>query len=353
MQRLTTSASMYLFLLHAQYIEKRIHLVCKSTDGTTVCLVVADWFPWVYSVESSAKLSEAYKYQIQSMQTVQRMQFIGFTNEVMQTYRKMRVKWWPVHSTIEPRDDTEPTYTMRLLEDSVQPHTKFFTETGLRSGAWLDYSGNSLKTCAFRQLKPSLDKTDPPCLLHMAWDFETTGLDGRTKTANQVCCVFWTSTQPLLPDARSVVLCSQPTETTATNVVQCAGEKDMLDKFIKLIKKEDPDVLLGYNTCGFDQKFLKHRLHYYGMECSSIARVGRAAFREFEQQIRWVIPGRSTLDLFLYCKTNFPTLPNFKLETAAQEFLGQGKDDVLVSEIFAAFDPTGTPQMRGVIADYW
>jgi DNA polymerase elongation subunit (family B) len=165
--------------------------------------------------------------------------------------------------------------------------------------------------------------------------------------------VFWTSTQPLLPDARSVVLCSQPTETTATNVVQCVGEKDMLDKFIKLIKKEDPDVLLGYNTCGFDQKFLKHRLHYYGMECSSIARVGRAVFREFEQQIRWVIPGRSTLDLFLYCKTNFPTLPNFKLETAAQEFLGQGKDDVLVSEIFAAFDPTGTPQMRGVIADYW
>jgi hypothetical protein len=26
---------------------------------------------------------------------------------------------------------------------------------------------------------------------------------------------------------------------------------------------------------------------------------------------------------------------------------------VLVSEIFAAFDPTVTPQMRGVIADYW
>jgi DNA polymerase elongation subunit (family B) len=46
-------------------------------------------------------------------------------------------------------------------------------------------------------------------------------------------------------------------------VINCETEKELLQKFIKVLIKEDPDVITGYNIFGFDNKFMYDRASRY------------------------------------------------------------------------------------------
>lgn len=323
---------MKLFLLHVQYIEHQIELVCKNEAGVTQRVVVDDWWPWFYCKDDIARVRRVLGAKFHSAKEVRRIQFVGFTNEKQCNYLKVRVKKWPLYLK---KDD------LQAFEHDLKPHTKFLCETGLRSGSWFENTSNNLR-CSAKYLKPLLDDTTVPKLTVCAWDLETTGLDPHKDAIHQVCCVFWDSSQALASDERSVVICSQPTTTEReTHIVQADNEKDLLLKFIALIRKHDPDILTGYNTNSFDQKFLQYRLQLFGLTetCHDIGRGDKAVFKDqllqssalgANQQTLWLIPGRITIDLFMFCKVNFPTLPNFKLDTAAQTFIGDQK----VSEIF-------------------
>ena len=183
----------------------------------------------------------------------------------------------------------------------------------------------------------SLGRHNSPQIDHNGLDLETSGLDPNTNAIHQVCCVFWDSDKPLAPDNRSVVICSQPTTTAKeTNILQADNERDLLLKFKEVIRKHDPDIFVGYYTNSFDQKFLQYRLQMFGLTESyqDLGRGDKAVFKEqmlqssalgANAQTLWMIPGRTTMDLFLYCKINFPTLENFKLNTAAKKFVGDEK----------------------------
>jgi len=318
---------MKLFLLHAHYVNSEIQLVCKTVNGTTKCLTVSDWLPYVYAKDSAYRVKEVLNKNIASMTEVKRVQFVGFTNERQQRYIKIRVKRWPLYLKQGVLD---------VYEDKVKPHTKFLCESGLRSGAWLSFDGVG-SSGKLKQFTPLLEDTAVPQLLVMAWDLETSGLDPHVNGIYQVCCVFYSTHTPLTPDERSCVICSQPTDSLKnTRILQATSEIDLLIKFRDIIQQHDPDILTGYNTNSFDQKFLEHRIKHHNL-MDSYTGLGRGAPATFKQQILesaalganqqtlWLLPGRMTLDLFMFCKVNFPTLPNFKLDTASELFVGDKK----------------------------
>lgn len=316
---------MKLFLLHAHYVSYEMQLVCISASGVTKRLTVADWLPFVYCKDSPNRVKDVLGKNVFSVSETKRIQFVGFSNERQQNFLKVRVKRWPLYLKLG---------TLDIFEDKIKPHTKFLCESGLRSGAWFEYSGIA-SSCKLKQLTPLLDDTTVPELLVCAWDLETGGLDPKTNAIYQVCCVFWSTTAPLAPDHRSVVICSQPTKSVRDTVIlQATDERDLLVKFKNLILEHDPDIISGYNTNSFDQKFLEYRLKIHNVDYSCLGRGAPASFKEqilesaalgANAQTLWLIPGRMTIDLFMYCKTNFPTLPNFKLDTAAEIFVGDQK----------------------------
>ena len=53
--------------------------------------------------------------------------------------------------------------------------------------------------------------------------------------------------------------CSKTNLNPNTELVMCRSEKDVLLEWTKLIQKEDPDIIIGYNIFGFDYKFLFFR----------------------------------------------------------------------------------------------
>lgn len=129
-----------------------------------------------------------------------------------------------------------------------------------------------------------------------------------------------------------------------------------------VILEHDPDLLTGYNI-SFDNNFIKTRLAKYGLALQNLGRpkhslscfttkvINTAALGNNEL-ILWNIPGRIVLDLFLYSKSNFPTLPNHKLQTCGEVYIGTGKDDIVFGTILKAFADESAVDLRGEVAKY-
>ena len=60
------------------------------------------------------------------------------------------------------------------------------------------------------------------------------------------------------------------------HVYSCKSEKDLILKFLKLLNDKNPDILLGYNVFGFDQKYLYERMKELNIsETSSLLSLNR------------------------------------------------------------------------------
>ena len=120
---------------------------------------------------------------------------------------------------------------------------------------------------------------------------------------------------------------------TDTIVNTYTTEKDLLLDFVKLINKEDPDIITGYNIIGFDTPWLWKRakelgIHSYFYDCSKI-KMEQCELKKKQQKssvgqlvtIEYVdIPGRSQMDLYLLVQKGYK-LSSYKLDNVSAEFI--------------------------------
>jgi DNA polymerase elongation subunit (family B) len=382
-----------LFLLHVAYEklpdgnnDRFIHIFTRTEDGDTCLVTVKEWMPYGYvklpkqheGRESTFMQNLAEKHtrgDVSTFRVVRRKQFVGFTNLKSQKYIMFRSRRWPI-------------WEHDILEGGVKAHHKFFHETGLRSGAWFEIKNPIPSTpfstckyhfsCAQHNLKPLPDITTPPKLTIMAYDLETTGLDPSKCTINQVCLIFWDTHQQSIPEIgdekRSVVICTQPTtRVKGTNVIVVPGEWELLNEMARHILRHDPDILTGYNL-SFDNKFLMEKARKYQDLCDrnlidtpfNFYSVGRfphvASFFQESQitnaamgcndRVLWTIAGRAVIDLFMYAKANFTSMPDYKLNTMSEIFISSKKEDIHYGQIFEAFSDSEKNDLRGEVAFY-
>ncbi|MBI1971196.1 DNA polymerase II [Candidatus Woesearchaeota archaeon] len=112
------------------------------------------------------------------------------------------------------------------------------------------------------------------------------------------------------------------------NAQCCETEKEMLERFKEEIIARDPDILTGWNVVDFDFAVLRDRFKYHNIPF----RLGRADWdcsltiqSSFFMTSRAEFPGRQVLDGIDLLKSAFIKLQDYKLNTAAQKFLGKEK----------------------------
>ncbi len=106
------------------------------------------------------------------------------------------------------------------------------------------------------------------------------------------------------------------------------NEQLLLERFSDLIKQWDPDIITGWNCIDFDLAFLKKKFDTYKIPF----RLGRADWdctlrieTTYMRDSTADFPGRQVLDGIHLLRSSFVRLDDYKLQTAAEEFLGQGK----------------------------
>jgi len=106
-------------------------------------------------------------------------------------------------------------------------------------------------------------------------------------------------------------------------------EADMIEAFQEYVQQEDPDIICGYNTYGFDDKFLATRARVCGMTLN-LAR-GKVYGENLQKktfdlasgkyEVEYLkTPGRLTIDLLLSMRREH-NLDSYKLDSVASTFL--------------------------------
>ena len=130
------------------------------------------------------------------------------------------------------------------------------------------------------------------------------------------------------------------TENTEPIIV-CDTEKDVLLEWTKLIQKEDPDIIIGYNIFGFDYRFMFERAQEnmceeeflklsrnqdeicgketdsgWGIEETSIV------IASGQHDLYYIkMEGRLQVDLYNYFRRDY-NLTSYKLDYVAGNFIG-------------------------------
>jgi len=124
---------------------------------------------------------------------------------------------------------------------------------------------------------------------------------------------------------RKVLIVSNDKFQTAESFLT---EKQMLERFLQIIKEQDPDVITGWNFIDFDLKVIQSRCRAANIAFSlgrmnwpSSLRFNESFVRDSDADI----PGRFAADSISLLKMSFIKLQDYKLETAAQALLKESK----------------------------
>lgn len=109
-------------------------------------------------------------------------------------------------------------------------------------------------------------------------------------------------------------------------------EKEVIEIFLRRIKELDPDIITGWHCIDFDMDVISKRCKHYNIpfilgrgENTTRLRIENSFFRDSKVYCQ----GRIILDGIQLLKSSFIKLEDYKLNTAAKEFL---KDNKLIEE---------------------
>ncbi|MEM2137937.1 MAG: DNA-directed DNA polymerase, partial [Candidatus Anstonellaceae archaeon] len=199
-----------------------------------------------------------------------------------------------------------------------------------------------------KELKKILRKADAPVQLRtMSFDIETYNPKGMPRPSeDEVIMISYE-----LGDGERKVITSKKIDRGF--VIHCKDEREMIKKFLEVIKENDVEVLLGYNSTVFDLPYLKARADANGLEFA-IGRDG-SSFRVRRQGIRDVaeITGRIHVDLYPLVRfmgfIGAFKISKYTLENAYVELTGKKKLMVGKLDIWKMWDDE---KLRGELADY-
>jgi DNA polymerase-2 len=128
--------------------------------------------------------------------------------------------------------------------------------------------------------------------------------------------------------ASEVLLYSPAGYSRPAGAVSFAGEKELLEAFLRRVIELDPDILTGWNVVDFDLAALSRIAERLGVRLAlgrgpEPLRLRKSNFARAPNQA--LIPGRIVLDGIELLRGAFVRLESYSLESASREILGHGK----------------------------
>lgn len=110
-------------------------------------------------------------------------------------------------------------------------------------------------------------------------------------------------------------------------IVYCQSEKEMLQAFLDFIKKEEPDVLSGWNLVFFDLTYIINRMKRLGLNYNDMSPMGKVFIDEKHGDV--IIKGVSVIDLLAayrrFAQWTQGLKESYKLDFIGKEVAGIGK----------------------------
>jgi DNA polymerase elongation subunit (family B) len=250
------------------------------------------------------------------------------------------------------RIETRKIVTEDIFEANLPPLIRLFHEKDISPASPFEFEADDFEPdetvnvdvfyeVDYTTIKTALNEKIP--LLVAGYDIETYSVSGLFPVAAnpgdeimQIGISFRYSND-LLSSGKRIVFSNgtiTPSEDPDVKYIDCKNERDLLQKFETCIKQENPDVIAGFNTFGFDDSYIadraeRHKIHldlgrtqgsswkddYVKTEKKTFELAsGKFAVRYFE------MPGRLPVDLLLSVRRE-QNLDSYKLDNVANTFL--------------------------------
>jgi DNA polymerase elongation subunit (family B) len=149
--------------------------------------------------------------------------------------------------------------------------------------------------------------------------------------------------RPYLNHCLTIDTCDDVHDVQNSEIQVCRGEHDMLLEWTKLIQREDPDIIIGYNIFGFDYNFMFHRAtendcadeflklsRIKGKVCGEVdPKTRKLAIEEStiviasgQHDLQYIkMPGRLQIDMYNYLRRDY-NMSSYKLDYVSGYFIG-------------------------------
>ena len=319
----------------------------RTDDDQVVCLRMTGFSPYFYCGGSDpGGATQVKKYDV----------FAGF-NDLAKT-----AVWKVTCSTLNVFHEKKRSMTDRVLyESDLPPFLRLIHERHLGPGSPLEFEGMRVEspedmavdvmyTCHYSKVSPA---TAHIPLKVASYDLEVCPLVGQqfpvaTKDPIiQIGVSFRMSDDLMTPTSKYVFVLGTVSKSDDPNTtfMGCRTESDVLRAFLNCVLDENPDVICGYNTFGFDDGYVEERCRQLGL--TEEINLSRGPAAKSKRGEGWVtkfaetkkfelasgkydlrimcLRGRMSVDLLLNMRREH-SLDSFKLDSVASVFL---RDKVL------------------------
>ena len=293
-------------------------------DDIDECISEIKDNPDVISVEKVIKKD----FQIEN-------EFIKVTFTHPQDLAKNRDSLRGLENVIQIREFDIPFYRRYLMDRDVIPMTEVIA-VGERLDKFMDLDSQTMDIEIIK-LTERLERVEayPQNFRILSFDLEVRNPHGMPDSEEDEIIMIGVATNFGISQ-----VISTKTSSRGDFVNQKSTEKEMIEEFVKIIKDNNVDIIVGYNSDNFDFPYLKDRAKILGVDLDigmdesdvKFIRRGYANAASFKGLIH--------VDLYLVMR-RYMTLDRYTLERVYYELFGEEKIDVAGDRIWEFWDNGG------------
>jgi DNA polymerase elongation subunit (family B) len=259
---------------------------------------------------------------------------------------------------------------LRMHEQDASPVLQLVCCRDIPTCGWVNFVGklvvDNKKTLCDYEYKVKwkhIDKSNRDSIakpLVMGWDIETNSSNPSAMPRPekpkdkvfQISCVLWREGDPESKYRKFLLTLGSPDPDVLgkdITIYEYEIESDLLLGFTKFIRKENPNVLVGYNIFGFDIPYMIKRaklenciydfdkmgFHESAHASEKIIKWSSSAYKNQEFEFLDA-EGRLFVDLLPLVKRDYK-MDNYKLKTISEYFIGATKDPLSYKGIFKCY----------------
>ena len=264
-------------------------------------------------------------------------EFLKVTFKHPQELAKNRDALRDLDSVIQIREFDIPFYRRYLMDRDVIPMTEVVA-VGEKVDSFLDLDSSKLDVEIIK-LTEELTRVPeyPQKFRILSFDLEVRNPHGMPNSEEDEIIMIGVSSNFGI---NQVISTKTNSEDRNDFVNQVGTEKEMIEEFVKIIKENNIDILVGYNSDNFDFPYLKDRAKILGVDLDigmdgsdiKFIRRGYANAGSFKGLIH--------VDLYLVMR-RYMSLERYTLERVYYELFGEEKIDVPGDRIWEFWDNGG------------
>lgn len=353
-----------------------IHLFGETADGKPVQVDVVGFRPAFYILLPSERVSEAIdavksylagnKIPIDDvvMKRETHESFMGFSARTKYNFLYLdfpSLAMWREARSLFLSDKLVPAVRRPLgppfqkapevFEANIDPMLRFLHVQNLAPCGWIeiedgidssdDIDGTITLTCDFECVEPCAKPPRPTApFLIASWDIECyseTGdfpiaKKGDRKHGDPVIQIGVSLTRDCRSFERHLFVWPSCDPCDGITVHTSTDEKGMIADFCRWFTQQNPDIILGYNIFGFDEKYLWERaeelrcvasfqgLNRTGAEVKLDEKMLSSSAMGDNYLYTWSTQGRLQIDLYHYIKRG-TQLPSYKLDEVTKNYM--------------------------------